>query len=287
MRVVSTVGEARSGVRTLRDRGDSVGVVPTMGALHDGHLSLVRESRRRCQATVASIFVNPTQFAAGEDLDAYPRTLESDLELLESAGVDLCFVPTAEVMYPEGFSTFVEPPEVARPLEGVCRPGFFRGVCTVVLKLFAALPGTHAFFGRKDYQQWRVVEAMVRELNLEIRVVACEIVREADGLAMSSRNRYLGREDRERAVVIWESLREVARSVADGESSVRVLQDRMRRRLTGRGAPGGRKVDRIDYAVVVDGETLRPVSRVDARSVALVAAHVGPARLIDNRPLSA
>src|SRR6056297_732753 len=191
MKLLKTASDAHRFVSEMRREGQSVGLVPTMGALHEGHLSLVRAGRGRCDATVATIFVNPTQFAAGEDLDKYPRTLDADLAALEAAGCRGVFVPEVAEMYPPGCTTSVDPAEIARPLEGAFRPTHFRGVATIVLKLFHILPASHAFFGQKDLQQLRVIESMVRDLNVAIEIVGCPIVRESDGLAMSSRNRYL------------------------------------------------------------------------------------------------
>ncbi len=299
MKVFHEPAEARRWVNAARARqaseGDlpTVGVVPTMGALHDGHLSLLQAARDRCDHTVAWIFVNPTQFAAGEDLDRYPRTLTADLERLRDAGADAVLVPPVDAVYPDGFSTHVEPPRVAHRWEGAHRPGHFRGVCTVVLKLFGILPGTHAFFGRKDYQQWRVIEAMTRDLDVAIEIVACETVREPDGLAMSSRNRYLQPAERRRALAIVEALRETRASVAAGETDVATLEASIRRRLAGEASgdppdenPGDNPgVDHIDYAAIVHPKTLEPIRVINREAVALVAARVGETRLIDNLSL--
>jgi pantoate--beta-alanine ligase len=256
-----------------------------MGALHDGHLSLVRHSKQLCDATVATIFVNPTQFGPHEDLRAYPQTLENDCDLLRDEGVAAVFVPSQDSIYPSGFSTFVQPPEVANSLEGICRPDHFRGVATIVTKLFQLLPATHAFFGEKDYQQLRMIETMARELNLDIEIVAGKTVREPDGLAMSSRNRYLEEADRCRARLLNQALRGAAESVAAGEHDVELLVSAMRQTLLGTGELPG--VDKIDYAVVVDADTLSPIAKLDRPGVALVAAFVGGTRLIDNQQLSA
>ena len=281
MHTFATPTEMRRYVWRARCDGGTVGLVPTMGALHAGHLSLVRLSRRQCDQTLVSIFVNPTQFGPHEDLDRYPRTLEQDCRLLAAEGVSAVFVPAAEAMYPSGFSTYVDPPEIAAPWEGVCRPGHFRGVATVVLKLFHAVPATHAFFGRKDYQQLKVIETMVRDLGIGVEIVAGETVREADGLAMSSRNQYLGDEDRRRAVSVSRALRHVQETVSGGQCDVAVLQRELHRQLSVPGEPPG-GVDSIDYAVIADAETLTPLARLDRPAVALVAAHVGKTRLIDN-----
>lgn len=250
-----------------------------MGALHEGHLSLVRASVARCEATIASIYVNPTQFGPGEDLNHYPRTLERDLELLDAQQVDAVFVPDNEAMYPSGFSTYIDPPSVATSLEGVYRPSHFRGVTTVVAKLFQIMPATHAFFGRKDYQQWKVIAAMARDLNMGIEIVSCEIVREEDGLAMSSRNRYLSESERQRALLLSEALDAVAETVAEGERSTKSLESLMHRILT----QGDRVVDDLEYAVVVDSNTLSPIDRIQQSAAALIAARIGKTRLIDNQ----
>ncbi len=277
MQTLSTPEAARQFVWSLRAAGKSVGVVPTMGALHEGHLSLVRLSRQQCDETIATIFVNPTQFGPEEDLQKYPRDLGRDLQLLADQDVAAVFVPSAETMYPEGFSTFVHPPEVALPLEGVCRPDHFRGVTTVVLKLFQAIPATHAFFGKKDYQQLKVIQAMTRDLDVGIEIVAGDIIRQPDGLALSSRNSYLSAEDRRRALRLSQSLNLVSELAAAGERDVEALQNAMRQRLI---SDSG--VDRIDYAVVVDAESLAPLSTLNRAAVALIAARVGKTRLIDN-----
>ncbi|MGI9474112.1 MAG: pantoate--beta-alanine ligase, partial [Rubripirellula sp.] len=219
MEVFHSVQEAQRFTLEQRATRQRVGVVPTMGALHEGHISLVAQSRSQ-GPTIATIFVNPTQFGPGEDLDKYPRTLDSDCKLLRDAGADAVFVPETKQMYPEGFSTYVDPPEVARSLEGVCRPDHFRGVTTVVLKLFQAIPASHAFFGKKDYQQLRVIESMVRDLNVGIEIVGCETVREADGLALSSRNRYLSPAERVRGLRISQALNGAEQSLRSGERRV-------------------------------------------------------------------
>ena len=290
---LSTPRSASRWTLDARGRNETVGIVPTMGALHEGHLSLVRMSRDRCQKTVVSIFVNPTQFGPGEDLDRYPRTLKADLAKLRDESVDAVFIPTAKVMYPKGFSTFVEPPEVAKSLEGLCRPNHFRGVTTIVLKLFHAVPATHAFFGRKDYQQLRVIDAMTRDLDVAIEIIAGETVRETDGLAMSSRNRYLDPAERRRALRIPESLRKVVDLASRGETEIHELQQTMRQHLLGQVEDSGQPtdagqndgVDKIDYAVVVDADRLSPMTTLDRPAVALIAAHVGGTRLIDNCPI--
>lgn len=268
----------RDWVWQCRRAGERVGVVPTMGALHQGHLSLVEAARSKCDRVVATIFVNPTQFAPHEDFSRYPRTWESDLAGLARVGTDAVFAPRPEQMYPAGFSTYIDPPRVAEPWEGVCRPGHFRGVCTVVLKLFQIIPADVACFGAKDYQQALVIRTMVRDLDLGIEIDVRPTVREPDGLAMSSRNVYLSAPDRQRALSISRSLAGVVSAYRQGERQRERLEGLLRAGLEG-------SMDSIDYAVVVDGETLECRAEVDEGSVALVAAKVGTTRLIDNRKL--
>ncbi len=285
MQVFDSLDQAHRFVTGHRAAGRSVGLVPTMGALHKGHLSLARRSRESCDLTVATIFVNSTQFRPDEDLDRYPRTLAEDCEKLQAEQVAAVFVPGNDAIYPEGFSTFVEPPEIAKPLEGVCRPGHFRGVTTIVMKLFQILPASHAFFGQKDYQQLKVIEAMVRDLNLPIEIVPCPIVREQDGLAMSSRNRYLSEEDRRRSLLLSKALKQARTLYRQGQTDTGQLAAAMRQVLTavGQAFPG---VDKIDYAAVVNSETLASMDEANQNSVALVAAYVGSTRLIDNLTFS-
>ena len=257
-------------------RSQRVALVPTMGALHDGHLSLVRRAASIADRVVVSIFVNPTQFAPHEDLARYPRPFEADVAMLRDSGVAMVYHPGVESMYPNGFSTYVEPPSVATVLEGTIRPGHFRGVCTVVLKLFVAVPAQIAVFGQKDFQQSAVIGAMVRDLDLAIEMDVAATVRDADGLAMSSRNRYLSADERIAALSISRSLFATRASWQDGQRDAEVLGsqmiDIMRR--------GG--IDNIDYAVVVDAQTLVPCPAADRPCVALIAARLGTTRLIDN-----
>ncbi len=252
-----------------------------MGALHAGHLTLVRRSRQECDITLVSIFVNPTQFGPHEDYSRYPRTFEADCAQLLDLQVDLVFAPSPDSLYPDGFSSYVDPPSVAVPLEGVCRPGHFRGVATVVLKLFQILPASISYFGQKDYQQLAVIRQMVEDLNVPIRVEGCETVREPDGLAMSSRNRYLSPEQRRAALSLSKALSEAEALVGRGERDIHVLEKAMESTLYDQGA------DRIDYARVVDRHSLDSLKVLDRPAVALIAAHVGTTRLIDNRLLDA
>jgi pantoate--beta-alanine ligase len=279
MRVVQSPLEMQSAVSRLRGEGRRVGLVPTMGALHEGHLSLVRIARQHAEVVVATIFVNPTQFGPQEDFGRYPRALEADLQALSAAGCDFVFVPANEDIYPPGFSTYVDPPAVAQRLEGVCRPGHFRGVATVVLKLINIIPADVACFGQKDYQQLLVIRKMAADLALPIEIVACPIVREADGLAMSSRNRYLSPAERQQALGLSRALDRAEQLVAGGEKDTAKISSEMLSVLTAAG------IERIDYAAIADAETLAEKAIVDGNTVALIAAHVGATRLIDNRLL--
>lgn len=277
--VIASRYEIRAEVVDARQRGASVGLVPTMGALHEGHLSLVRAAREACDVTIVTIFVNPAQFGPHEDLDQYPRTMEDDLAALRELDVDLVFAPSREELYPEGFATYVEPPSIAQGYEGSFRPGHFRGVTTVVLKLFNIIPASMAFFGQKDYQQYRVIEQMVKDLNIPICIVPCPTIRDVDGLALSSRNRYLSKGQREQALAISRSLDHAEQLVAAGNTNLRDVAAEMRGILESAG------IEKIDYVDIADAKTLEQVDRFDRDVVGLVAAHVGTTRLIDNRVL--
>lgn len=275
-KLVHTAHELRASVRAARAAGQVIGLVPTMGALHEGHLSLVRASQAECGLTVVTIFVNPTQFAPHEDFDKYPRTLAADLEALASCRADLVFAPSAAEMYPPGCATFVEPPLVGQRWEGECRPGHFRGVATVVLKLFNLAQADVAFFGQKDYQQAAVIRRMVQDLNVPIEIRVCPTVREPDGLAMSSRNRYLSADQRRQALAISRSLRLADQLAAGGQRQAAQLVEAMQRVLA------EAQISRMDYVAVVDPETLEPVTELTGPVIALIAAKVGTTRLIDN-----
>ncbi len=276
MRLISTISEMQSFSRAARERGKSLGLVPTMGALHAGHLSLVRRARGQCDAVVVSIFVNPAQFAPGEDISRYPRNLDRDLELLRELKIDAAFVPPVDAMYPAVFDTYVVPGTTAAPLEGASRPGHFRGVATVVLKLFNIVQPDVAYFGQKDFQQVQVVRRMLEDLNLSIQLVVVPIVREPDGLAMSSRNAYLDAEERRAATILHRSLARAEQLAQAGETNAAKLIEEMRRSFASEPRA------ELDYAAVAEPSRLEPVERVAAGCVALVAARVGPARLIDN-----
>ncbi len=276
MRLISSIAEIKAFSQQAHLAGKSLALVPTMGALHDGHLTLVRQAQRQCDAVVVSVFVNPSQFAPSEDPATYPRNLEKDLELLSPFKVDAVFAPDAAEMYPEAFETFVEPGATAAWLEGASRPGHFRGVATVVAKLFNIVKPEVAYFGQKDFQQTLIIRRLVADLNLEIRLVFCPIVREADGLATSSRNVFLNAQDRRAALALYRSLQRAEELAHAGETAAKKILEEMRKILSAEPRV------QLDYAAIVEPTRLTPIERVMGGCVALVAARVGPARLIDN-----
>jgi pantoate--beta-alanine ligase len=277
--VVSTVAEVRAAAAAARARGLTVGFVPTMGALHEGHAALVRAAHQGTGFVVVSIFVNPTQFGPNEDFARYPRTLDADRAVCGEAGADLIFAPAAEEMYPADSLTTVEVTKLDEVLEGSTRPGHFRGVCTVVLKLLNIVLPDMAYFGQKDAQQARIVRQMVRDLNVPVRVQVEPTVREPDGLAMSSRNRYLSTEERSAAPSIYAALCATRDRATASETDVARLESELTEQLAA--IPGAR----VDYARVVDADTLRPVERLDRPALAVVAVFLGTTRLIDNLEL--
>jgi pantoate--beta-alanine ligase len=276
MLIVRNIADARAALAKLRAERRCIGLVPTMGALHEGHLSLVRAAKAHCNAVVTTIFVNPTQFAPGEDFAKYPRTFEADCALLEKEGVDVLFAPEAAEMYPAGASTVVEVAGLSNRLDGQSRPGHFIGVATVVAKLFNIVQPNHAFFGQKDAAQVAVLRRMVRDLHFNLELVVCPTVREADGLAMSSRNRYLSPEQRQQALVLSRALRRVEAEIGAGLVDAPALID------AGLAVLADEPEIRVDYFSVVDPNTLEDVVDVTAGALVAVAAVVGPARLIDN-----
>lgn len=276
MEVISNRHEIYARIAHERTTGRTVGLVPTMGALHAGHISLLEKSREVCDVSVATIFVNPSQFGPKEDFTRYPRTLEDDLAKLERAGADYVYVPDSHSIYPPGYSTYIEPPAVGNRWEGECRPGHFRGVTTIVLKLFQLVPATVSFFGRKDFQQALVIRKMVEDLNVPIRVETCPTLREPDGLAMSSRNRYLSGAERQQALGLWHALQAASDKINTGERKVAVIEQELKQTLN------DHDIQAIDYAVVVDAETLEPLNTIHGSAVILIAARVGTTRLIDN-----
>lgn len=262
--------------RRLRREGVVVGLVPTMGALHEGHRALIREARLNCDALVVSIFVNPTQFAPNEDLDAYPRRRSQDRMLCREEGVDVCFEPTAAGMYPQGFQTVMAVPAIARRWEGESRPHHFAGVATVVTKLFNIVGPEIAWFGQKDFQQCAVVKQLVTDLNLGIRLIVRPTVREHDGLALSSRNVFLSAEERRIAPMLYQALLAGREAIEKGATNPEAVQATMRKVLSGQPAIG------IDYLAICDPDTLEPLRRIGRQAVILGAIRLGSVRLIDN-----
>jgi pantoate--beta-alanine ligase len=276
MELVSSIEEVRGVLRWPRVEARTIGLVPTMGALHAGHLSLVAASRARCDLTVVSIFVNPTQFGAGEDFESYPRDMDADAALLEGAGVDVIFAPSTAAMYPEGAVTRIDPGPLADMWCGATRPGHFCGAATVVVKLLNIVSPDVAFFGEKDFQQLRIIQQVVADLDISAHIAGCPIVREADGLALSSRNRYLTAEDRAHALVLSRALADMRTSVDAGVTDAAVLQRQLAERIASESGVT------LEYAAIVDSRTLFPVTELQREGRALVAARVGSARLIDN-----
>lgn len=276
MLIFKTMREAQSACAQLRGEGRILGLVPTMGALHEGHLSLVRAAHAECDLVAVSIFVNPTQFGPNEDFSKYPRTFEEDCALLEREGVHLVFAPTVEEMYPAGATTFVHVEGISERLDGASRPGHFRGVATVVSKLFHIAVPHRAYFGQKDAAQVAVLRRMVRDLNFPLQLVVCPIVREADGLAMSSRNRYLSPKERRQALVLSRALNKVKEASAAGEISAQKLI------AVAGGVFAEEPEVRIDYIAVVNPDTLEDISDTHNGALIAVAAFVGTTRLIDN-----
>lgn len=277
--VAESVEAVRSSVAIARQRGKSIGFVPTMGALHAGHVSLMERAKSECDTVVVSIFVNPTQFGPNEDFQKYPRPRERDLEICAAAGADVVFYPTVDIMYPRGYRTFVEVQGLSEILEGAIRPGHFRGVATVVTKLFLIVGADAAYFGQKDYQQQLVLHIMARELNIPTRVVTCPTLRDPDGLAMSSRNAYLSPDERQRGLCLSRALRKAVELTSAGERSLERIQQALREEIVSTEGVV------LDYAVVVDADTLAELPTIVPKMVALVAARVGSTRLIDNEIL--
>ena len=273
MKVVSTITEIHAARRSF---SGTVGLVPTMGYLHDGHLSLIRRAREECDHVVVSIFVNPTQFGPNEDLSKYPRDLDRDLSLIEPLGTDLVWMPTAEMMYPHGYQTWVEVEEVTRPLEGTQRPGHFRGVTTVVAKLFNGVLPHKAYFGQKDAQQVAVIRQMTRDLNFPIEIVVCPIVREPDGLAMSSRNVYLDPEQRKAATVLYRALSAAKDLYNAGERNAEKIRETMKKVLS------SEPLSNIQYVSCADYDTLEELDVIKGKTLLSMAVFLGKTRLIDN-----
>lgn len=276
MQIAETIKDVREQVKVWKREGLSVGLVPTMGYLHEGHKSLIDKAVEENDRVVVSVFVNPIQFGPSEDLASYPRDLERDGKICEEAGADLVFHPADGEMYFEDFCTFVDMDDLTKGLCGKSRPTHFRGVCTVVSKLFHIVAPDRAYFGQKDAQQLAVVRRMVRDLNFDLEIVGCPIVREADGLAKSSRNTYLNDEERKAAVILHRALSEGERLLQAGEKSAEKIVAAIRNTIE------GEALARIDYVEVVDWDTLKPVDQIQGEVLAAVAVYIGKTRLIDN-----
>ena len=277
MKIATTIAEVRAQVREWKQQGLTVGLVPTMGYLHEGHASLVKTSVQQCDRTVASVFLNPTQFGPGEDLETYPRDFEHDCALLTECGCDMVCHPEVSEMYPDGFATFVEvQSEMPRQLCGKTRPIHFRGVCTVVSKLFNIVTPDKAFFGQKDAQQLAIIRRMVLDLSMGIEIVGCPIIREADGLAKSSRNTYLSAEERKAALVLSRAVKLGRELVRNGEKNADAIVNAMRALIE------QEPLARIDYVSAVDGLTMLPVHEINGGELIAMAVYIGKTRLIDN-----
>ncbi|MCP2519123.1 pantoate--beta-alanine ligase [Candidatus Aminicenantes bacterium AC-335-B20] len=276
MKTVKTIEEMKKIIKSLKEEKKVIGFVPTMGYLHEGHLSLIRESVKKVDRTIVSIFVNPTQFGPGEDYDRYPRDIERDKRLLEKEKVDYLFHPSVEEMYPPGYKTYVEVIELQDKLCGRSRPGHFRGVCTIVLKLFNIIQPNIAFFGQKDAQQAIIIKRMVRDLNLDVEIKVMPIVREKDGLAMSSRNTYLSPEERKQATVLYRSLQLAKELIEKGEKSSELIISEMKKLIETEPSA------KIDYVEIVDLEELNPIKEIKNEALIALAVYIGNTRLIDN-----
>jgi len=273
---VESTNDVRREIFTARQSGKTIGFVPTMGALHDGHISLIKQARSECGFVVVSIFVNPTQFGPNEDFQKYPRPRQRDIELCQQAGADLIFYPSVETMYSPDFKTFVEVKGLSDVWEGAIRPGHFRGVTTVVTKLFLIVLPDRAYFGQKDYQQQQIIRVMTRELNIPTEIITCETIRDPDGLAMSSRNAYLTPDERAAGLCLINALRTAEQRLISGDQNIPEITAAMRNIVLQ--TPGAK----LDYAVLVHPETLTELKNVEPKMVALIAARFGATRLIDN-----
>jgi pantoate--beta-alanine ligase len=276
MEVIATVTEMQRRSEQLRQEGTTIAFVPTMGYLHEGHLALMREGKKRGDALVISIFVNPTQFGPGEDYERYPRDMQRDLKLAENVGVDIVFTPSAHEMYPDGFQTYVEVERVTQNLCGTSRPGHFRGVTTIVAKLFNIVKPHVALFGQKDYQQLVTIKRMVEDLNMDIEIIGIPTVRERDGLALSSRNSYLGPRQRKEAAKLYRALRMGEECFRHGEKNTAAIL------TTLRGVIDEAKPTKIDYIKICDAHTLEDIEAIKGEAIIAVAVQIGKTRLIDN-----
>jgi len=280
MEIITSISEMQNLAKNWCAAGKRIGLVPTMGALHEGHLTLLDVIRPHCDILVASIFVNPTQFGHNEDFEKYPRDLKSDADKLSSRGCDVIFAPNTKQMYPEGYRTYINVDGLDQKLCGVFRPGHFKGVATIVAKLFLITRCQVAVFGQKDYQQALILKKMVTDLNLDMEMLIAPTVREPDGLAMSSRNAYLSPEERQQAGVLYQALELANRMVQDGETKCHIIQETMISLIN------EQKNARIDYVSLVDPESLEDISEIHGHVLAALAIHIGSTRLIDNRILN-
>ncbi|MGQ9488516.1 MAG: pantoate--beta-alanine ligase [Armatimonadota bacterium] len=276
MQVVKAIREVRTWMKLAREEGKTIGFVPTMGYFHEGHLNLMRRAKAECDLCVVSLFVNPTQFGPSEDFRQYPRDFTRDAAMAESVGVDLLFAPEADEIYPQGFQTWVEVTGITQRLEGAARPGHFRGVATICTKLFNIVQADRAYFGKKDYQQLKVIQRMVKDLNIPIEIVPCETTREPDGLAMSSRNIYLNPEERQAATVLYRALCAGRDAILNGERNGAKVQKLIEQVIA------TEPLVKSEYVDVADAETLEPLQELKGEVLLSLAARVGIARLIDN-----
>ena len=276
-KVIHSIDEMKNVVKELKKKNKKIGFVPTMGYLHEGHESLIKCSTSENEITVVSIFVNPIQFGKNEDLDRYPRDLERDRQICEKNGVDYIFNPSYEEMYPEGYKTYVEVEEITKNLCGAFREGHFRGVTTVVTKLFNIIKPDNAYFGKKDFQQLKVIQQMVKDLNMDVNVIGCPLIREKDGLALSSRNKYLSKEERESALSLSKSLFLAEQLFESGETDPQTIKKKMEELILSYPL-----VREIQYIEIVDSETLKPKEKVEKGDTIALAVFVGNTRLIDN-----
>lgn len=276
MKIVTTIQEAKEQIKEWKDQGLSVGLVPSMGYLHEGHASLMKAAVSQMDKVAVSVFVNPTQFGPNEDYDSYPRDLDHDIAICEEQGVDLIFHPSVEEMYGKNYNTYVTMETLGDELCGKSRPIHFRGVCTVVTKLFNILTPDKAFFGQKDAQQLAIIKRMVKDLNMNLEIVGCPIIREEDGLAKSSRNTYLSPEERQAALILSKTIFMGQKMVEEGERDVKTLLDAMKANIE------TEPLARIDYVEVVDGETMQKVDRIEESVLVAMAVYIGNTRLIDN-----
>lgn len=276
MEVIRTVKEIKEKVNSWKTKGATVGLVPTMGYLHDGHMSLVHKAVSENDYVIVSIFVNPIQFGINEDLDRYPKNMEQDTKLCQEANVDAIFYPSAAEMYPSGFSSFIDMSHITETLCGASRPGHFRGVCTVVMKLFNITSADNAYFGQKDAQQLAVIKRMVKDFNMNIKITGLPIVREKDGLAMSSRNTYLSQEERTASLCLSKSLIEALQMFRQGTKDVLLLKQHIEQTIT------STPFTKIDYIEIVDPETMQPIKHIETSALCAIAVFINQTRLIDN-----